>query len=207
MKQDWLFCVSWQRVATDGVEPKRRGDRVMARMPWHLRNIRKLIYLALIVVIIGIAISSALDSAGPTHAWIAARELYGLWALSLLLASMLPGPLIFVLPWFPFKGHLLLGRRALGVSAFILAVAHVASYLGPALVRNWHDVYTPGSLWLAGLLIGLAAFADLAVLAVTSRRKAIRSRGPDDGKDGTSRSTCCCRPRCSMPLSSAQISA
>jgi DMSO/TMAO reductase YedYZ heme-binding membrane subunit len=151
---------------------------MMASKPWHLRNIRKMVYLALIVAVIGIAISSALDSADPTHAWIAARELYGLWALALLLASMLPGPLIFVFPWLPFKGHLLLGRRALGVSAFVLAVAHVASYLGPVLIRDWHDLYAPGRLWLAGLLIGLAAFADLAVLAVTSRRQAIRNLGP-----------------------------
>jgi DMSO/TMAO reductase YedYZ heme-binding membrane subunit len=150
---------------------------VMAKIPWHLRNIPKLAYLALLVVTLGIAISSALDSSDPAHAWIVARELYGLWALALLLAAMLAGPLIFVLPWLPFKGHLLLGRRALGISAFALAVAHVASYLGPVLTRDWHDLYYPGRLWLAGLLIGFATFADLAVLAFTSRRRAIRSLG------------------------------
>lgn len=150
----------------------------MSRVPWHLRKVRNLIYVALILAIVGIAVSSALDAPNATQAWVAARELYGLWALSLLLASMLPGPLSFVLPWFPLKAHLVMGRRALGISSFVMAVAHVSCYLGPTLFRNWRSLYTPGALWLAGLLIGFAVFTDLVVLAFTSRRRAIRSLGP-----------------------------
>ena len=150
----------------------------MARVPWHLRNIRKLIYGGLAVAIIGIAALSAGDPPDPGTAWIAERELYGLWALALLLASMLPGPLGFVLPWFPLKAHLVMGRRAAGISCFVMAVLHVSCYLGPTLARDWRALITPGSLWVAGLVIGLAGFADLAVLAVTSRRAAVRRLGP-----------------------------
>ncbi|MGA2262915.1 MAG: ferric reductase-like transmembrane domain-containing protein [Acidobacteriota bacterium] len=150
----------------------------MSRVPWHLRKVRTLIYVALIFAILGVAVSSALDAPDATHAWVEARELYGLWALSLLLTSMLAGPLSFVLPWVPLKAHLILGRKAIGVSAFVLAVSHVACYLGPTLLRNWSSLFSPGRLWIAGLLLGLAAFADMATLAITSRRKAIRRLGP-----------------------------
>jgi len=146
--------------------------------PWHLRRIRKLIYIAAAVAIVGIAFASALSAPDATQAWVAARELYGLWAISLLLASMIPGPLNFVLPWFPLRAHLVLGRRALGVSSFVLAVCHVACYLGPTLFRDWRALYKPGILWVAGLSVGLAVFSGMTVLAVTSRRASIRSLGP-----------------------------
>jgi len=146
--------------------------------PWHLRNIRKLIYAALILTILGVAIASTWGVPDATHAWVGARELFGLWALGLLLASMIPGPLTFVLPWIPFRGHLILARRALGISSFVMAVAHVICYLGPTLFHNWHDLLAPGALWIAGLSIGLPAFAGLAVLALTSRRSWIRDLGP-----------------------------
>jgi DMSO/TMAO reductase YedYZ heme-binding membrane subunit len=146
--------------------------------PWHLRNIRKLIYAALVLTIPGVAIASMWGIPDTAHAWVGARELFGLWALGLLLASMIPGPLIFVFPWIPFRGHLILARRALGISSFVMAGAHVICYLGPTLLRNWHDLLAPGALWIAGLLIGLPAFVGLAVLALTSRRSSIRDLGP-----------------------------
>ena len=155
----------------------------MSKAPWHLRNIRRLVYFGVGVALVGIAISAVLDSPDAAKAWIAARQLYGLWALVLLLASMLPGPLIFVFPWFPFKAHLILGRRAIGISSFVMAAAHVTCYLGPiASSGAWRNLYTPGNLWVCGLVIGLAALAALAVLALTSRRKSIRSLGPGNWK-------------------------
>jgi len=150
----------------------------VSERPWHLRNIRALIYAGLIVAVIGIAYVSFAVAPDAGRGWVAARELYGLWALGLLLAAMLPGPLIFVLPWLPIKGHLMLGRRALGVAAFVLAVLHVSSYLGPTIYRNWRELYTPGRLWIAGLLIGIPLFADMTVLAITSRDHAVRQLGP-----------------------------
>ena len=154
----------------------------MSKTPWHLRNIRKMTYVALALTVIWIGYSSVSDAPNAMQAWVAAREFYGLWALSLLVAAMIPGPLGFVLPWLPIRAHLVLGRRALGVSAFILAVLHVACYLGPVLYRNWHELYTPGKLWVAGLLLGLAMFIDMGILAFTSRNKAVRQLGPQRWK-------------------------
>src|SRR5207247_374132 len=108
-------------------------------MAWHLRGIRKLIYVGLVVTVIGIAVVCVSDAPNATQVWVGARQLYGLWALALLMVSMLAGPLSFVLPWLPIRAHLILGRRALGVSAFVLATLHMACYLGPTLYRDWHD--------------------------------------------------------------------
>jgi DMSO/TMAO reductase YedYZ heme-binding membrane subunit len=166
------------RKGLEDLKEKPNEGRIVSAGPWHLRNLRKLIYAALVLAILGVAIASTWDVSDSTHAWIGARELFGLWALSLLLASMIPGPLSFVLPWIPFRGHLILGRRALGISSFVMAVAHVICYLGPTLLRNWHDLFTPGALWVAGLSIGLPTFVGLAVLAFTSRRSSIRNLGP-----------------------------
>jgi DMSO/TMAO reductase YedYZ heme-binding membrane subunit len=111
-------------------------------------------------------------------AWVGARELYGLWALGLLIAAMITGPLVFVVPWLPLKGHLMIARRAFGVSAFVLATLHLGTYLGPILYRNWHELYSPGKLWVAGLLLGLPLYVDMALLAITSRDSAVRQLGP-----------------------------
>jgi len=83
------------------------------------------------------------------------------------------GPLTSVLPWIPFKAHLILARRAIGVSAFLFAVAHMLAYLVPVLMRNWRELYTSGRLWIVGLAVGFAAFVDMGVLAFTSRDKAV----------------------------------
>jgi DMSO/TMAO reductase YedYZ heme-binding membrane subunit len=145
---------------------------------WHLRHVRSLIYAALCVAIVGIAYTSQSNAPDVPQAWVEARELYGLWALGLLLAAMLCGPLSFVVPWLPFRGHLMLGRRALGVSAAVLAALHLASYLGPTMWRDWRDLYRPGPLWMAGLLLGLPLLLAMGTLAWTSRDRAVRELGP-----------------------------
>ena len=150
----------------------------MSKPAWHLRHLRALIYAGLFVTLAGIAYMSRSNAPDVPQAWVQARELYGLWALGLLLSAMLCGPLSFVVPWLPIRGHLMLGRRALGVSAAVLATLHVGSYLGPTTLRNWHDLYTPGTLWIAGLLLGFPLFAAMAILAWTSRDRAVRQLGP-----------------------------
>jgi DMSO/TMAO reductase YedYZ heme-binding membrane subunit len=146
--------------------------------PWHLRYVRAAVYSILAAAAIGIALVSLSGATDSIAAWVAAREFYGLWSLGLLIAAMAPGPLIFVMPWLPIRPHLMLARRALGVSAFVLATLHVGTYLGPTVYRNWRDLYTPGRLWLAGLVLGLPLYADMAVLAFTSRDSAVRELGP-----------------------------
>jgi DMSO/TMAO reductase YedYZ heme-binding membrane subunit len=153
-------------------------DTVVSNTPWHIRNVRTLIYAAVALTIVSIGLYSFLMSPDAVQAWVSAREFYGLGALTLLLASMLIGPLIFVLPWLPMRAHLALGRRALGVSAFSLAVVHAVSYLGPTIDWNWRTLYTPGTLWMAGLLLGIPLIATMGTLAFTSRDQVVRRLGP-----------------------------
>ena len=69
------------------------------------------------------------------------------------------------------------GRRAIGVSAFAFAAAHVVCYAVPVALRNWREFYTPGPMWIAGLIISLCAFIDISVLALTSRDAAVKRMG------------------------------
>ena len=154
----------------------------MSNAPWHLRHIRQLIYAALVAAAVGIGITSVFDAPDAAQAWVAVRQYYGLWALGLLLAAMIVGPLCFVLPWLPIKAHLVLGRRAIGVSAFVLAVLHTITYLAPTIYRDWHGLFSPGTMWIAGLGIGLPMFAAMTTLAITSRDHAVTRLGPQRWK-------------------------
>ncbi|MBA2479182.1 MAG: ferric reductase-like transmembrane domain-containing protein [Planctomycetes bacterium] len=122
----------------------------------------------------GIMLITCLRDAAP---WVSVRELYGLTALALLLASMIVGPLLAVLTRIPLKGHLLASRRALGVCAFCFALAHVAFYIMPVLSRNWHEIFAPGAWWIVGLSLGAIALACMAPLAWTSRNAAVAAMG------------------------------
>ncbi len=94
---------------------------------WHFRHARTLIYTGTVVAVMGIAGSINWDSRHLGRSLIEARQLYGLWALGFVLASIVIGPLTSVLPWLPFKPSLVYGRRAVGVSATVFAVLHVAA--------------------------------------------------------------------------------
>src|SRR5437899_390459 len=90
----------------------RSQNRVFMRR-WYFRFARSLVYLGCGIAafaVAGVAISDTPHDAG--HALIEARQLYGLWALGLLLASMIIGPLTSILPWLPLKAPLMYARRA-----------------------------------------------------------------------------------------------
>ena len=97
--------------------------------------------------------------------------------MGVLLGACLIGPLTAVFPRMRVKGVLLAGRRAVGVAAFVIAIPHVACYLGPVLLRNWRELYEPGLLWMVGLVLGLLALLDLTLLAWTSRDAAVKAMG------------------------------
>ena len=107
----------------------------------------------------------------------AARQLYGLWALGLLLASLIVGPLTAVLPWPPARGPLMYARRAVGVCALLFAALHVACYLASVGRRDWRELYTPGALWVIGLILGTLALAGMAALGATSFDAAVKRMG------------------------------
>ena len=81
------------------------------------------------VAVTGANLGSAIVSASePTTeaAFIAARQVYGLTAMGILLGACLIGPVTVAFPSMPFNGVLGAGRRAIGVSAFVVAIPHVA---------------------------------------------------------------------------------
>ncbi len=145
--------------------------------PWHFRLARILIYAGAASAGVCVVVSCAWGETDAGRILVATRQLFGLWALGLLLASMLLGPLTSVLPWLPFKSSLMYGRRAVGVSALIFALLHVGTYLASVLRRDWRELYTPGVLWVAGLVLGLLAVLDMIALGVTSRDAAVKRMG------------------------------
>ena len=130
-----------------------------------------------VIALRGVGISSAAGARSPAQVFIAARQLYGLWALALLLTAMVIGPLIYTLPWLPLRGHLAIARRTLGLAAFVFALFHSACYLGPTLLRDWRALYRSGSLWIAGLFVGVLSMTIMSVLAYTSADRAVRRLG------------------------------
>jgi len=154
----------------------------MARPAWHLRHVRWLIYAGLCLAAVAIPVSCLFDAPSGGQLWVASRQLYGLWALSLLLAAMLIGPLTYILPWLPGKAHLVLGRRALGIGAFAIGACHGLAYLVPVGLRDWREIVSPGALWWLGLVLGATAIATLGVLTFTSTDHQLIQVGPQRWK-------------------------
>lgn len=143
----------------------------MHHAPWHLRHVRALLYAAFTLTALGIAVTCAMDD--PKTPWIGARQLYGLWALGLLLASMLIGPLTAIFRPFPFRGHLVLGRRAIGIACFAFSTLHAMSYTLVLLSQGgvgyfFSEAFEEGTLWMVGLGIGAVLLVILGVLTATS---------------------------------------
>ena len=90
---------------------------------------------------------------------------------------MLVGPLAAVMPGLPLRPTLLYARRAVGVMALLNALAHVTCYGWSVLRRDWHELYTPGPMWVVGLSLGVSALILLIVLGVTSRDAAVKKMG------------------------------
>ena len=64
---------------------------------WYFRHARSFVYFGFGVAAIFIAALAHSDSQDMGRALVEARQLYGLWALALLLASMIIGPVVSVL--------------------------------------------------------------------------------------------------------------
>jgi MYXO-CTERM domain-containing protein len=131
-----------------------------------------LVSIGVVLAIVGIAVASTYDRAP----WITARQLYALWALAFLLASML----VAVVPKLPWKPYLLAARRSVGVASCCFAVAHVTCYLAPVLLRNWRDwrdIFAPGRWWTVGLILGVVALSLMVPLTWSSRDVVIKAMG------------------------------
>jgi methionine sulfoxide reductase heme-binding subunit len=144
-------------------------------MAARFHHIRSIVYFAALASGAGVIAVSVGDDLATTL--VQARELLGLWALALLLSSMMLGPLVALFPRLPLRAHLLYARRAVGVSACAFAVAHVICYLASPLRRGWRELYTPGIMWVVGLLLGFLALSIMVALAITSRDAAVKRMG------------------------------
>jgi sulfoxide reductase heme-binding subunit YedZ len=145
--------------------------------PWHFRYARVLVYCGAVVAAALVAISSAWNVPGLGQTLVDARQLYGLWALGLLLAALLLGPLTAVWPRLPLRSPLMYARRAVGVSALAFAILHVSCYLWALARRHWSEFYTPGALWVVGLILGAVALLGMAALGLTSFDRAVKRLG------------------------------
>ena len=143
---------------------------------WIVRNLTRLVSIAVALTIAAIGIVSTFE---PTTeaAFIAARQIYGLTAFGVLLGTCLIGPLTAVFPRMPLRRILLAGRRAIGVSACIIAIPHVLCYARPVLVLGWREPFNHGTAWVIGLALGLVVLADLSTLAWTSRDSSVKALG------------------------------
>jgi sulfoxide reductase heme-binding subunit YedZ len=144
---------------------------------WHFRFARILVYLAATVAAIGIVLAGSFGSAGFGEILIATRQLFGLWALALLLTSMMLAPLTHVLPIIPWRSSLLYSRRAIGICAALFAILHVACYVWSVLRRDWRELYSPGVLWVIGLVVGIIAMVGMITLTLTSTDRAVKRMG------------------------------
>lgn len=95
----------------------------------------------------------------------------GLWGLQVLIASLLVTPLRTYL-----GVNLLKFRRALGLIAFFYIALHLAIWLGLDLQFRWDEIWKD-ILKRPYITIGMAGFAVLIPLALTSWNGAIRRLG------------------------------
>ena len=147
---------------------------------WYFRHARSIIYVGAgvsAVAVTAVAALAAADAHDLGAALVQGRQLFGLWALGLLLASMLIGPATSMFAWVPLKATLMYGRRAVGVSAMAFAALHVGCYGISVARRGLADLYGPGVLWVLGLLVGLTALTDMTLLACTSTDAAVKRLG------------------------------
>lgn len=136
-----------------------------------------MIYGGAFIAVVAISVLARWGQGDVGQALVTARQLFGLWALAFLLASMILGPLTSVFPWVPLRSSLMYGRRAVGISALGFGILHVAAYCWSLLRRDWRELYTPGALWMIGLALGLMALLGMLALGITSRDKSVKSMG------------------------------
>ena len=145
--------------------------------PWHLRYARLAVYAFAAVTAISIVGVSLTDARDAGQALVSARQLFGLWSLALLLASLALGPLTSLVPRLPLRSSFMYARRAIGISAAAMAGCHVVAYIWSLLRRDWREAYSPGWLWVAGLALGTIALAEMLLLAASSTDAAVKRLG------------------------------
>lgn len=94
----------------------------------------------------------------------------GLWAVRLLIATLFVSPLRWV------GLNLLRFRRQLGLVAFAYVVLHLTSWLTIDMGLRWGQIL-PDLVKRWYIIVGMAAFLMLILMAVTSNNRSIRWMG------------------------------
>jgi sulfoxide reductase heme-binding subunit YedZ len=133
-------------------------------MPFRLRftRLHLLMHLAALTPL-GLLIFDAFTDNLTANPIQAATQRTGLYALSLLLVSLLVTPLYTLTRW----GPVVKMRRPLGLYAFLYAAIHVSIFVGIDYAFAWNFMLReiPEKRYI---LVGLSAFLILAALAFTS---------------------------------------
>ncbi len=103
-------------------------------------------------------------------------ELYGALSLVLLYAALLVSPLYRVFPGIPGRTVLQRARRAIGVSAFCLALLHTGISFW-RLLAGWQGLSFLSGPYRLDLIRSFFALVVLALLTVTSSDYAVRKLG------------------------------
>lgn len=141
-----------------------------------MANVRILVIVAAALVT---AVAYAYVRAGiPVHDLqdIRLAELYGALSLVLLYAALLVSPLYRVFPGLPGRSVLQRARRAIGVSAFGLALLHTGIAFS-RLLAGWQGLAFLSAPYVVDLVRSFLALVVLALLAATSTDYAVRKLG------------------------------
>ena len=144
-------------------------------IPWHDRSgrfspLRAATFAATLIPGAVLAVQFGLDALGP-EPLVALEHETGLWAVRLLLISLLVTPLRHLADW----PRVVVLRRMLGLAALAYALVHLLLYVAVEHFRLLHAAAE--ILRRTYLTIGFAALLGLVVLGVTSTDGWVRSLG------------------------------
>ena len=138
-----------------------------------VKNIRTLFYIFALLI----AVSTLVLFSQPANALVLTNA-FGYLSFSFLSLSLLVTPVRTVFPTFNLNPVFYMGRRALGVCAFVFAVAHYAIQLSLNFAGDPGQVvffaFSPNG---SGLLAGIISLLFLFLLFITSTDFAARKLG------------------------------
>lgn len=135
-------------------------------MAFWIRNVRKII-LTLSISIAFFVYFYVQNTALPELQDIYLVQVYALLAVTFLYLALLASPLYIAFPRLPLKPVYIKARQALGVSAFILALAHARTAFFE-LLGGFENLILLNDRYLTGITLSFTALLILTALAITS---------------------------------------
>lgn len=132
-----------------------------------LRYIRPIILILNSLIIIAIFLIVRVTFTSSTLQIIRLTEVYGLFALLLIYFALLPSPLYRAFPWIPYQALYVRARRAIGVSAFFVALLHgsIAFFFS---LGGFSGISFLSQNYLIAITLSFSALCILLLMALTS---------------------------------------